>query len=290
MTQMNVGGGAVSPYIAESGFTASSATNALTPDTSGVTSPAPDAVYQSCRYSLTSFTKTLSGLTPGGLYLIRSHSMWYSTNWTMGIKGQRCSKGLIVFHLGHGRRRRKGRGTFNATADGSGEILLEWTADVTLALVSALEWDVLVDTTPPSERIGAERYGPRTVREIGMDAGDGRCRGVALPHPERYGQHVQLGQPHRHRNGGRRCSLLRIRRPQHDTLFPNESDRRCRQSIGVVELDRFRHDGQLTPRMRINCGGSATGSWLADHLLPERHRSHRVHYDRRYDRVDIART
>ena len=71
--QINAGGGAVAPFIADSGFSGGNEfSSSATIDTSGVASPAPQAVYQDVRWA-PSFTYTIAGLTPGASYLVRLH-------------------------------------------------------------------------------------------------------------------------------------------------------------------------------------------------------------------------
>jgi len=73
---INAGGGAVGSFVADTDYVggATFATN-NTIDTSGVTNPAPQAVYQTQRYGPngTPFTYTVPGLTPGGAYRVRLH-------------------------------------------------------------------------------------------------------------------------------------------------------------------------------------------------------------------------
>jgi hypothetical protein len=70
--QINSGGPAASPFVADEDFTGG-ATAAVTStiSTAGVTSPAPQAVYQSNRYG--NFTYTVAGLTAAHSYTIRLH-------------------------------------------------------------------------------------------------------------------------------------------------------------------------------------------------------------------------
>ena len=71
--QINAGGGAVAPFVADAGFsTGNEFSSSATIDTSGVASPAPQAVYQDVRWA-PSFTYTVTGLTAGSSYLVRLH-------------------------------------------------------------------------------------------------------------------------------------------------------------------------------------------------------------------------
>ena len=82
--QINAGGPAVSPFVADmdySGGNTSSTTHSIT--TSGVTNPAPQAVYQSNRHG--NITYTIPGLTANAAYTVRLH--FAETYWT--ASGQR---------------------------------------------------------------------------------------------------------------------------------------------------------------------------------------------------------
>src|SRR5260370_1103791 len=82
--QINAGGSAASPFVADTDFTGgATAATTHTIDTSGVSNPAPLAVYQSNRYG--NFTYTIPGLTPGASYTVRLH--FAETYWTK--RGQR---------------------------------------------------------------------------------------------------------------------------------------------------------------------------------------------------------
>lgn len=82
--QINCGGGAVSPYIADTFFSGGTTTTTGTAvDTSGVTNPPPQTVCQDERYG--NVTYTITGLTANKKYLVRLH---YSENYWTGA-GQR---------------------------------------------------------------------------------------------------------------------------------------------------------------------------------------------------------
>ncbi|HEY6791876.1 MAG TPA: malectin domain-containing carbohydrate-binding protein, partial [Trebonia sp.] len=70
--QIDAGGAAAAPFVADEDFTGgatANTTHAIT--TTGVTNPAPQAVYQSNRYG--NFTYTVPGLTAGASYTVRLH-------------------------------------------------------------------------------------------------------------------------------------------------------------------------------------------------------------------------
>ena len=67
-------GGLTTPFVYDTGFSGgSTGGTAATISTSGVTNPAPQAVYQTYRYSYGTFSYTLTGLTPSASYTLRLH-------------------------------------------------------------------------------------------------------------------------------------------------------------------------------------------------------------------------
>ena len=133
--QINCGGGSASPYATDqlsNGGSAASVSNAI--DTSGVSTPAPQAVYQSCRYG--SFGYALPGLTPGGTYTVRLH---FSENyWTVAggrifnvaINGSPVLTNFDVFAAAGGQFKAVVK-AFAATADSSGQIAVQLSPSTT---------------------------------------------------------------------------------------------------------------------------------------------------------------
>jgi hypothetical protein len=77
---INAGGDTVEKFVADTSFDQGNQyTDTSTPiDTSGVTDPAPQAVYQTCRWD-SSFSYTISELTAGAAYTVRLH--WAELAW-----------------------------------------------------------------------------------------------------------------------------------------------------------------------------------------------------------------
>lgn len=79
LLQIDAGGAAVSPFLVDQFFSGGSEFSTATAvNTSGVSDPAPAAVYQSCRQGVygpasTTFTYTFSGLDPSVTCLVRLH-------------------------------------------------------------------------------------------------------------------------------------------------------------------------------------------------------------------------
>jgi len=129
--QINAGGAAVSPFAADSGYdTGSQFSSSASISLSGVSNPAPQAVYQSVRWA-TSFNYTLSGLTPGASYLLRLHFV----ELTFTAAGQRTfnvavNGGSVLTNFdivaAVGQNHALVR-EFNATANSSGVITVAFT-------------------------------------------------------------------------------------------------------------------------------------------------------------------
>ena len=77
--QINAGGGATGTWVADEDFSGgTTASTTATVSTTGVTNPAPQAVYQTNRYG--NFTYAVRGYTAGATYTIRLH--FAETYWT----------------------------------------------------------------------------------------------------------------------------------------------------------------------------------------------------------------
>jgi hypothetical protein len=141
--QINAGGAAVTPFVADTDFSGgatASVTNAI--DTSAVTNPAPQAVYQSNRYG--NFTYTIPGLTASSTYTVRLHfaeEYWTAagqrtfnasinstqvlTNFDIFATAGAVNKGVVQ--------------QFTATADSSGKITIQFTSVKDNAQVNGIE-------------------------------------------------------------------------------------------------------------------------------------------------------
>jgi predicted GNAT family acetyltransferase len=150
--QINAGGGAASPFIADTDFSGGAiAASSTTIDTSGVSNPAPQAVYQSNRYGGT-FSYAVPGLTAGASYTVRLH--FAETYWTaagqrtfnVSINGQQVLSNFdIVASAGAANKATVQQ--FTTTADSSGKITIQFTTVKDNAQVNGIE--ILPTTAPP---------------------------------------------------------------------------------------------------------------------------------------------
>jgi hypothetical protein len=127
---INAGGGAASPFVADTGFSGGSTaavTNAI--DTSMLSPPAPpQSVLQSERYG--NSTYTIGGLTPGTAYQV---TLYFSENhWTgpgqrvfhVSLNGNRVLSNFDIYaHTGA--RYRAIQQNFSASANASGQIVIQ---------------------------------------------------------------------------------------------------------------------------------------------------------------------
>ena len=129
--QINAGGGAVAPFVADTGFdTGNMFSSGAAINVSGVTNPAPQGVYQTVRWA-TSFNYTLNGLTAGSSYLVRLHFSELSftaagqRTFNVALNGTNVLSNFDIF-AAVGQNHALVR-EFNATANASGVISLAFT-------------------------------------------------------------------------------------------------------------------------------------------------------------------
>jgi hypothetical protein len=141
--QINAGGAAASPFVADtdfSGGTTASTSQAI--NTSGVTNPAPQAVYQSNRYG--NFTYTIPGLTAGSAYTVRLHfaeEYWTAAGqrtFNVSINGSQVLTNFDIFAAA-GAEYKAVVEQFSATASSSGAITIQFTTVKDNAQVNGIE-------------------------------------------------------------------------------------------------------------------------------------------------------
>src|SRR6202022_4705131 len=117
-------------------------TSGNTITTSGVSNPAPQAVYQSNRYG--NFTYTIPNLTPGASYTVRLH--FAETYWTaagsrpfnVSINGQQVLSGFDILATAGGANKAVIE-QFTTTASTSGAITIQFATVKDNAQVNGIE-------------------------------------------------------------------------------------------------------------------------------------------------------
>ncbi len=141
--QINAGGPAVGSFLADQDFNGGRAINhANTIDLSGATNPAPAAVYQTARIG--NFTYTIGGLGAGSSHTVRLH--FAETFWTaagsrvfnVSINGTQVLTNFDIFAAA-GAQNKALIEQFTATANSSGQFVVQFTTVKDNALVSGLE-------------------------------------------------------------------------------------------------------------------------------------------------------
>lgn len=153
--EIDVGGAGSGSYIAESGFSGGSTTNAggATMIVTGIIDPPPAPVLDTVRFDGTSFSKTITGLTVGEDYRFRVHSCWLA-DYSFAVKINTVTKATITKTLAEGLIVHTA--DFTAQPDGSGQIIISF-EKVTgaFALVNALQyWQVTGGSTVPDDVTG----------------------------------------------------------------------------------------------------------------------------------------
>jgi hypothetical protein len=140
---LNAGGGAAGAFISDgyfSGGNTGSTTSTIT--TTGVTNPAPQAVYQSERYG--DFSYTMTDLMPGATYTVRLHFAeiyWTASGkrlFNVQINGAQVLTNFDVYARAGGKNKAVVR-QFTPTADSSGQITIRFISVVNFAKVSGIE-------------------------------------------------------------------------------------------------------------------------------------------------------
>ena len=140
---INSGGPAVAPFAADIDFTSGRAINhANTIDLSGVTNPAPAAVYQTARIG--NFMYTIPGFAAGSSHTVRLHfaeTFWTSAGartFNVAINGTQVLTSFDVFAAAGAMNRAVIR-PFTQAADSSGAYVLQFTTVKDNSLVSGIE-------------------------------------------------------------------------------------------------------------------------------------------------------
>jgi hypothetical protein len=132
LVQINAGGAAVSPFIADTDFNngnVSSTTTAVS--TAGITNAAPQAVYQSVRWA-PAFTYIVPGLTPGSSYTVRLHfaELTFAASgeriFNVAINGTTVLNNFDIYATA-GAQYKAVVEQFTATADALGQITISFT-------------------------------------------------------------------------------------------------------------------------------------------------------------------
>jgi hypothetical protein len=141
--QINSGGAAVGSFVADTAFAGGTAvTTTKTVDTSAVTGPAPQAVYQSNRYG--NFTYTVPGLVAGASYRVRLHfaeTYWSAAGsriFNVSINGQQVLSNFDILATA-GAADKAVVQQFTATADGTGKMTIQFATVKDNAQVNGIE-------------------------------------------------------------------------------------------------------------------------------------------------------
>jgi archaellum component FlaF (FlaF/FlaG flagellin family) len=141
--QINSGGPAVAPFVTDADFTGgTTVTSANTVDLSGVTNPAPEAVYQSNRFG--TFGYAVPGLTAGASYTVRldfAETYWTAAGqrvFNVTVNGQQVLTNFDIVAAA-GAANKAVVEQFTTTANSSGAISLQFTTVKDNAQVNAIE-------------------------------------------------------------------------------------------------------------------------------------------------------
>lgn len=144
VTAINAGGDTQGAFLADTDYTGGSPySSSATVDTSNVTNPAPQAVYQTVRYGNT-FSYTIPGLTPNGTYTVRLHFnelYWNSAGsrvFNVAINGTQVLSNFDIYQTAGGANKAITE-QFPATPDANGNVTISFTTVTDNAMVNGIE-------------------------------------------------------------------------------------------------------------------------------------------------------
>lgn len=141
--QINSGGPAEAPFVADIDFAGGGTINhANTIDLSGVTNPAPMAVYQTARSG--NFTYTIPNFTPGSSHTVRLHfaETFFSTagsrTFNVSINGTQVLTNFDIFAVA-GAKNKAVIEQFTENASSTGAYVITFSSVINNSLVSGIE-------------------------------------------------------------------------------------------------------------------------------------------------------
>jgi malectin (di-glucose binding ER protein)/fibronectin type III domain protein len=141
--EINAGGPAVSPFLADQDFNGGATINHANPiNVAGVTNPAPAAVYQTARVG--NFTYTIPGFALGSSQTVRLHfaETFFTTagsrTFHVSINGAQVLTNFDIFAAA-GAQNKAVIEQFTEPADARGQYVIQFTSVINQALVSGIE-------------------------------------------------------------------------------------------------------------------------------------------------------
>jgi hypothetical protein len=140
---INCGGAAAPPYVADTDFgggSTSSTKHAIT--TTGLIDPAPQAVYKTARYG--NFTYTIGGLTAGAAFTVRLHFDEFNFNssgsrlFNVSINGTTVLVNFDIYKTAGGEYIAVIE-PFGTVANSAGQIVIQFTSVVNNAIVEGIQ-------------------------------------------------------------------------------------------------------------------------------------------------------
>jgi hypothetical protein len=160
VTAINAGGAIAGSFAADEDFSGGTTySSSSTVDTSGVTNPAPQAVYQTVRFG--NFTYTVPNLTPNTNYTLRLHfnELYFGANGNSGgvgsrifnvsVNGTQALSNFDIYQAAGGANKAIVE-ELPATTDSSGNITIQFSSVVDNAMVNGIEVDSGSPATSPT--------------------------------------------------------------------------------------------------------------------------------------------
>ncbi|MGO8673116.1 MAG: malectin domain-containing carbohydrate-binding protein, partial [Capsulimonadaceae bacterium] len=258
---INSGGTATGTWVADTDFNGGTTTStAATITTTGVTNPAPQAVYQTNRYG--AMTYTIGGLTASTSYSVRLH--FAETYWTakgdrefnVSINSAQVLTDFDIFATAGGGNIANIQ-SFSETTNSSGQFVVAFANVIDNAQINGIEIDSVTAPAAPTgltatagnaqillswtASVGATSYSIYRGTASGGESGTAVANGVSAT------SYTNTGLT----NGTTYYYKITAVNAAGTSAQSTEASATPSASAGAMVLG-------------VNCGGSATGSWVTD--------------------------
>ncbi|MGO8673069.1 MAG: malectin domain-containing carbohydrate-binding protein, partial [Capsulimonadaceae bacterium] len=256
---INCGGSATGSWVADedyNGGTANAVTNTIT--TTGITNPAPVAVYQTNRFGTSTYTVT--GLTASTTYTVRLHfceTYWDAAGdreFNVSINSTQVLTNFDIWANSGGENVANIQ-QFSTTSNSSGQIVIVFTTTVDNAQINGIEIDSSSGGAPAAPT-GLTATGSFAQIALSWAASSGATS-----------YNVYRGTA----SGGESATAIATgitTTSYTNTGLPNATTYYYKvaavSSAGTSSLSSEAGAATQSPVIQINTGGSGTGSWVAD--------------------------
>ena len=218
VTAISAGGSSSDPYVADTDYGGGTPySSSASVDNNNVLNPAPQSVYQNCRYGNT-FSYTFPGLTPNASYTLRldfNELYWGAQGgggigsrvFNVAVNGTPALTNFDIYAAAGGSNKAIAE-QIPTTADSNGNVTVSFTTDTDNAMVNGLAlYNGTLPPLPPQPTVSSAYIAAGSNSTIGTFSADTDfssgtpysstatvdTSGVTIPAPQAVYQHVRYG-------------------------------------------------------------------------------------------------